>query len=313
MLHIPGDSENVWCVIDSCSIANGNPASRLLREHNAQLSLLAISHPHDDHATRFVDLFSYLTDNATVGAAWPRLIDESWERSLNARKHHLKGSAEAAIAAVLSTWQSDPARKWEMMRGQDKDIGACHVQVLNPETSTYANDFPDSINRLSTALLIEWENCRILLGGDVEKSDWTDIQNAGYKVKHNTCKVPHHGAANAFHCSWLESEEERCWCITPWQGGRLPWGHGGDIDTLLNTDGSISVTSDVGMPSERQSQTTGQEDRKPTEPSADILGDIALQPVSRPTDAYANYIAFGFDSSGNLVDKQLGQGAVSLS
>ena len=312
VLRIPGDPEDVWCVIDSCAIGHANPAKRLLAQCGACLSLLAISHPHDDHAARFAELMPFLAGNARLGVAWPRLPDENWDQSLDARRHHLKGSAEGALAAILRAWQDTPARKWEMSRGQDVPIGACSIEVLNPDLPSHAAKFPQKVNRLSTALLVTWQGCRLLLGGDVEKDDWREIQKGGHSLVHHGCKVPHHGSANAWHASWMTGPANRAWCITPWHGKSLPWSTTGGVQGLLDANRPLHVTSDKGM---TNLPSTCQAQRHPPHaaPAPQRLpGGMGLTPVSVPQDAWSNYVALGFDAQGTLADQQSGDGSVSI-
>jgi len=313
VLRLPGDPQPVWCVVDSCSIDGASPADRVLDEYDARLSLLVLSHPHDDHATRFVDLFRRLTDSGRVGAAWPRLPEESWGASLRARSHHLRGAAEDAVAGILQHWQSSPAQRWEMARGQCERLGTCRVRVLNPDRAVHAAGFPQNINRLSTALLIEWQDCRLLIGGDVENPDWSDIQAAGYGLDHAGCKVPHHGSSRAHHSAWLNGDKRRGWCITPWHAGRLPWSTAGDMRRLLAAVESVHLTSGVGMPRRAPAGNVQKHGTGAEAPGMKLLGDIELERVELPADHWAHYVVLGFDAAGRVVDTQFGAGSVSLS
>ena len=313
VLRIPDDPRPVWCVIDSCSVARANPACRILDEYDAGLSLLVLSHPHDDHANRFVELLPHLTDGAKVGAAWPRLPDESWAASLEARKHHVKGSAEDAVAGILHEWESGPKLRWEMARGQSERIGSCRVQVLNPDTTAYTNGFPANVNRLSTALLIEWRDCRLLLGGDVEIADWIAIQDVGCPTKHHGCKVPHHGSKGAQQSSWLQGIGPRAWCLTPWKKGQLPWGTGGDVSALLAANRPIHLTSAAGMANSMADAKVEKHGAATAVTETVVLHDMVLEMADQPDDEWANYVALGFDAAGSVVDTQFGTGSVSLS
>jgi hypothetical protein len=312
VLRVPGEAEHAWCVIDSCAIAGTNPAKRLLERYDARISLLAISHPHDDHAVRFAELIPTLAHDAKVGAAWPRLPDESWEQSLSARRHHLKGSAEAAIASIHQCWQRAPARQWEMSRGQSVPVGACTIEVLNPDTSAHAAGFPAETNRLSTALLVAWKGCRILLGGDVEKDDWTAIQSSGRRVAHHGCKVPHHGSDGAWHQSWMVGGAACGWCITPWHAGQLPWSTPSGIQGLLSANRPLHVTSGVGMNGVPSGCPVQQHPSGPSPATQQLAGGMTLAALSVPQDVWANYVALGFDAQGSLQDQQFGDGSISV-
>jgi hypothetical protein len=312
VLHIPGDPSPIWCVIDSCRIAKANPACKLLDDYDARISLLAISHPHDDHATGFDDLFQRLEANAYVGAAWPRLPEETWTESLDARRHLLKGSSEAAVAAIMGHWLSGTVQPWEMSRGQARQLSCCDIRVLNPISPAYAHCFPRNTNLLSTALLIEWEDCRILLGGDVEKSDWQGIQSSGFCVAHQACKVPHHGSDSAFHSSWMAGSRTRCWCITPWHGKRLPWGNGAGVKSLVAGGNPVYMTSSEGLSPNLPSRTITVHGGGTTPLPTAVVPGVSLTPHSLPADALSKFVALGYDGCGNLADTQFGDGSASI-
>lgn len=75
-------------------------------------------------------------------------------------------------------------------RGDKYTIGNINMYVLNPPRSEkYSN-----VNDESIVLMIEKNNFRVLLTGDIEKAAENDILNSGLDIDADVLKVSHHGS-----------------------------------------------------------------------------------------------------------------------
>lgn len=100
-----------------------------------------------------------------------------------------KRGVEAAFAAVDAF---DPGRHWALRRGGRRPVGTATVEVLHPSDEDLAR-FGGQPNRLSSALWVEWEDARLLLGSDLETPDWESLSGAYPNLgRHDLLKVPHH-------------------------------------------------------------------------------------------------------------------------
>lgn len=221
VLRIPPDT---WVVVDSCKVGARVPAADLLAASGAQWSAAFLTHPHEDHAAGLEAVLDQPSKPPRlVGFVDPRLdpIPET------TGGHHLvrKRGVEAAFARIDSL-PSD--QYWSLRRGDRRTIGPAWITVLHPDLAELQT-FSGSPNRLSSALLVEWEQTRILLGSDVETEDWETIgANFSNLSDHQILKIPHHASSNAVHPCYRPIAlpalpTERVWLATPWsKGKRLP-------------------------------------------------------------------------------------------
>lgn len=310
--------EGEWLVVDGCTANGQSPPAALIAEHDASWSCAVLTHPHLDHALG-LDAVLERPGSGPIGCADPRLrAPEAWQSSQDADRQLREGTVEHVLAVIHDRWTSDPSCRWEMKRGDRKEIGNLRVTVLHPDYVVLA-DPPADPNRLSTALLVAWHDVRLLLGSDVVAEDWGEISTVFPGLsEHETLKFPHHGSEGAVHSSWGEGPKERLWIMTPWnRGKKLPRyedGHG--LAWALQHIDEIHLT---GLPVKHQLQakvpyrTTRQALLSGQNPTAEsrMLGGVRFELAAEPPGvADACFVAAGFEPNGSLADLQHGPGAL---
>lgn len=317
VLRVP---ENTWIVVDSCRTGKDSPARTLLREHGAHWSCLVLTHPHLDHAAGFDSLLDH-PGTGPVGLAAPMAEDTfQWVNSPDPVRHYREGTREAALAAVHSRWEVDPGSRWDLRRGDRRQVGDAAITVLHPDEPTRAAA-PSDPNRLSSALLVEWRNVRILLGGDVLSEDWRDIASAYPDLaRHAALKMPHHCSLGATHESWGRDGRRRLWVATPWNlGSKHPDARDGKgLDWALRHVEAVHLT---GLPVGHNLQgavpfeTTRRELAEEARPAV-LRGALPGGRVFRPApddpggDDFFCYVHAVFNADGTLEECVHGPGAV---
>lgn len=246
ILRFPG---GIWMVVDGCEVARQSPAAKILEQEGAQWTAVVLTHPHLDHS-RGLDTVLGSPGEGLVGCADTRLADpESWSESPDPEQHLREGRTEAVMAAIQDHWERDRGSRWLLRRGDTKEVGPARIKVLHPDNEAVeAGRRSGRMNRLSSAMLIEWEEMRLVLGADVETVDWESVGAwLGDLGAHACLKVPHHGADSGLGRCWMTGESERLWIVTPFnKGGRLPdFGDGRGLASLLEVVSPIRMT---GLP-----------------------------------------------------------------
>ena len=94
---------------------------------------------------------------------------------------------------------------------------------LHPVRPVDPAQWSDDPNTISSAMLVEWHDLRLLLGADVPSSEWPGIAEAFPDLNHHAAmKVPHHGSRGAIHPLFANGDPERFWIITPFYPKQLP-------------------------------------------------------------------------------------------
>ncbi len=237
--------------------------------------------------------------------------------SVDAERHYRQGVVEQVLAAIQDRWESDPDSRWDLFQGARRDIGGMGLTVLHPEEGECQT--AREPNQLASALLIEWEECRILLGADVEYRGWEKIQSAYPDLAcHAGLKYPHHGSLGAYHPAFAGNcKAERLWIMTPWnRGSRQPrYEDGEGLDKALEACSRIHLT---GLPVRYDLQGTApyhttrealRDGREPPPEAQALSGGLSFSPLP-DTEPLSHYVAAGFDASGKLQDLQHGAGTV---
>lgn len=318
LLRTPGQE---WVVVDGCRYprkGNGiSPAASMLREREVSWSAVVFTHPHEDHAAGLDEVLAW--DGFGPVGCCPVAMDPLGQGtdSLDPERHYRRGSVEQVLSTIQDLWEREPDSRWELFRGSRRVIGDMALTVLHPDKGRCQE--VQKPNQLASALLLEWGQCRILLGADVEHEDWEEIQTVYPDLAHHAgMKYPHHGSLGAYHPVFAEGgEEERFWVMTPWNRGRkLPrYEDGEGLDKALKACPRIHLT---GLPLRHDLQakppyhTTREALRDGKEP---LLQDqtlpvglsFTLLPEAEPL---SHYVVAGFDKDGNLKDLQHGAGTV---
>jgi len=214
-----------WMVIDSFKA--GKPrrpaAEPIVTRYGGRVEFLALTHPHADHFEGFIDLIDRY-DEAKLGCVYPG--DKPGTRGLSADPNAaLKEGAKPAYTRIWEEWERDFGRCETTFRGDKWKLGEATVTSLHPVRPVDSTRWSEYPNTVSSAMIVEWHDLRLLLGADVPNSEWPGITEA-FPIpglnRHAAMKVPHHGSSGAIHASYGDGDPERFWVITPFYPQRLP-------------------------------------------------------------------------------------------
>ncbi len=313
VLRIPPDD---WLIIDSLrcqtSDEDSNPALALLDLHDATIAGIALTHPHTDHARGLIDLLERRRPGSPVGLANVHLApNERWRVSQDASVTLDTGAVAAALNRIDHIWKHEPSSKWLLAEGTRRKIGAATVQVLSPPSDAKRQQDP---NRLSSAMLVKWDACRILLGADLPSVGWKAVTNrassAAELAESHALKVSHHGSDKAQHATAIGSPppRDRVCVTTPFNRGRqLPsYADGHGIDQLLRTHMEIGVTA---VPHHARGRSTP---RAQMQPRQEQFGAVTLTYEQAKAGARQAWIANSFDRAGKRIGTWSGDAAGSV-
>jgi hypothetical protein len=230
-----------WIVVDGCSAHGRGYARQVIEHYQACVRLIVLTHPHTDHARGVAEV----VDVATRGpkAKWPKLgmvpppVTEGAGEVRDPQAHFEGGVAEQAVAAIVDRWERCPTCRWDMRPGTTFEVGEVEVTALSPDNATRRKAQEKlqkgqglDWNQMASALLLEWEGRRVLLGSDlVEKPGrgWTEVMDrSGQAAQHGMFKVPHHGSRAALHGPLLRAASRQAeapvWVVTPFASQNLP-------------------------------------------------------------------------------------------
>lgn len=322
VLRIPGEA---WIVVDGCQFGATSYPANLLREDGKRWSCVILTHPHLDHASGLEAVIDGPSEAGSIlGCVEPTLPSpKRWTRSKDPVRTLMTGSLEATLARIRSAWNAaTPAGRWDMRAGDKRSIGQATLQVLHPPAALVGSrKKPADPNRLSSPLLVSWEDVRLVLGSDLPESEWKAAKEVEPELeRHAVLKIPHHGSARALHVSFLGRDgasRERIWVATPWnRGRRLPRFEDGEgLSRLLNHVDAVRLTGlpvshDLQLPS--PTRATRQQLRDGTQPRPHrrkLPGDLLVHDV-RPSREPTCWVAVGLDARGNVKDERFGAGSV---
>ena len=190
-------------------------ALELLRHYSVRPRIIVFTHPHLDHARGVAQLVDAHTSTPhTSGSPWPLLglllpsLPGLPGSTIDPQAYNERAAVLNSVNAICDRWKREPATRWSVQVGDQRQLGSARVTVLSPEANVRADaktaweqgqDY--DWNQAATALLIEWEGRQLVLGSDlVEKpghgwsramARFTGIAN------HVALKVAHHGSSNA--------------------------------------------------------------------------------------------------------------------
>ena len=222
LLRVPPDH---WMIIDSFKIRQGDrPAAQsLITKYGGQVEVLALTHPHADHYEGFIDLIDH-HDHAVLACVYPPHVQGVRDLS-DDPVTLLREGAKPAYTRIWDEWERDSARRRTTFRDDSWKIGDATVTSLHPLQPVDPKRWSKNPNTISSAMLVEWQDLRLLLGADVPNNEWPEIAAAfpfpGLN-RHAAMKVPHHGSREAIHPSYGDGDPGRFWVITPFYLQRLP-------------------------------------------------------------------------------------------
>ncbi len=269
-VRVPPDE---WLVIDSCRIAKQAAALHVLRRYGGKLTLLVMTHRHNDHYRGFVDLIAW--------GEWRRIGCNDW-RIADAEvvdtadpEDQLRGGLAHVLAEIQNQWRTRPASRLLTHRGAKCPIGEGEMHILHPDETFAISHRDGEPNDLSAAAVLDWKGMTLLFGADVENPHWEGI--AGHRSKlgnHVVLKVPHHASREAQHSCFLQGIPGRDWLVTPYNlnNGLPRFENGQGMAVLLGHETTIYLT---GLPV-RHAQ---QKDAPCETTRQDLLNGVHPQPI----------------------------------
>lgn len=264
VLKLPDGS---WGVVDCYASKLDEPAENKAYEFLSaqgvrELEFVCLTHPHEDHfrgMSRLLDEFHvryFWRPSAMSGQRLKWLLKHS---CLDAKRSGADKAVEDAneLERIFTIVRDSRRSRSFPLIPKHADIGAqlypvpvdldADLQIWSIAPSARCTDrYEDSLqkcfdsdgrlkdrlpysrhNEISMALLVEFRNTRIVLGGDVEKNGWTDsVQEFGLdKLSSHAVKVSHHGSATGY-CDDLwrgfSKDGEPIAVLTSFRRHRLP-------------------------------------------------------------------------------------------
>lgn len=260
----PGD----WLVLDGCATRDVASYALAVLDHYHQQSnvrFIAMTHPHEDHAGGVAELVDALMQRRNA-PRWPRLgmiwPSPQGEPVTGDEQAQFRGArVSQALAAILDRWERKPACRWDLVRGDARDLGNARLRVLSPSPAA-RGQFVAALaagrgavfdkNRIATAIEVSWMSHRIVLGADlVERpgKGWSAVVDFAPEVTdHGTAKVAHHGSVHALYEPMLRrtAKTEKSLVVTPYASQDLPrFDRDGGIAALHDHAATVHLT---GLP-----------------------------------------------------------------
>lgn len=123
-----------WVVVDALTIEGDDqiPMRELLRNHGASWSAVALTHPHDDHASGLPALLEEAQQGLVACVAPYVEPPEQWIDSDDAAHQLSRGRVEAALAAIQYQWERRPESRWELVSGNGRTLGDAQITCFIP-------------------------------------------------------------------------------------------------------------------------------------------------------------------------------------
>jgi hypothetical protein len=318
LLRIPPDR---WIIIDSfkCGKPNRPAAESIVSRYGGKVEILVLTHPHQDHYPGFIDLVDRY-DDAILGCVHPRDCAVPGALPIDAMTA-LKEGAKPAFTRIWDEWTRNAARRWDTFRHVSRAVGDASITSLHPVRPLHREQWSRDPNAISTAMLVEWHNLRLLLGADVPNTEWPDIGHAFPRLSdHAAMKVPHHGSREAIHESFGNASPERFWVITPFRKQRLPRAE--DMTATGEPEGlcrALSFVREIRLTSlpfrhvseaEDPCVTTRGELRDQSRPVRTHLLEDNLMTTAAALD---RQVVVGFDPKGTIAEEWYGRGSIRVS
>lgn len=296
-----------------------NLVTEILTTRPEPVEAVILTHPHHDHAPGLGDVLGAYKD-CLVGCC-ERLWVEPYDKIRNhpdLGKRLSEGQTAQTLTAIRAAW-GDPTRKWDLVAGSVRSVGDAKLTALFPTAARLAEveqeGIKGGINSLSSPILLEWRDVRLLLGADLERH-WPDVHGAADVRSHHGYKVAHHASETGFDASILRPAAGMPpWFATPWSlaGGMLPdFADGGgvaqilaEVNELLLTAVAFSVPSGTGSTRTRDWLLKASRGEDPDVPGA----TATVESSDVPEDAW---LGLTFGPSGECRDVRQGARALKV-
>jgi hypothetical protein len=299
------------------------PSLELIRRHGARSSCVVLTHPHQDHAAG-IDLLLGRHEDGPVGVN-TAVVDLAPRTGAtpDAQRRLWQGEVEHALAAIQTSWQSDPGSRWDLVAGEERIVGGATLRPLYPTVSAtqdFSGALPEDLNRLSTPLSVSWNQLQIVLGADLPWREWEQVcqhLSGGNLSEHNALKIAHHGSKGAQHRCIIQAdgEQQRTWICTPWNRGlglpRFESKQG--IDILLAENQEVHLTAlptAVGWPEKGPHEASRADVMTAIEHSK--FANLILEYAADEAPAFDAWVAVGLDAAGERADLRRGSTSVKI-
>jgi competence protein ComEC len=224
-------------------VIDGGPSPGALTTHlgrrmafyDRRLDLLALTHPHDDHAIGLVEVL----ERYDVG----QVIDPAQPATTPAYTHWLELLKEKGVVAY----------KGRLGAFQPIDLGnGVTLTVLHPPEKLLAGTESDENNN-SLVLRLAWGQVSFLLPGDIEEEGEAVLLQSSPSLRSTVLKVPHHGSKTSLSPAFLAAVNPRVAVISCGADNKFGHPNAGTLDkleeagcTVLRTDqnGTVEVVTD---------------------------------------------------------------------
>lgn len=167
-----------YMLIDGGNSEDSSLIYAYLKEHQVEhLDYMICTHAHEDHVGGLAGALNY----ATVGTVYSPVKSFDTDAFNDFLKYVNKQGKEITIPETGETFQ----------------LGEATCQILG------LNSYADDPNNTSIVLKITYGETAFLFSGDAEQSVETGIIDAGYDVRCDVIKVPHHGSDTSLSYRWL--------------------------------------------------------------------------------------------------------------
>lgn len=314
-----------WLIVDSFHRTRRtqqmHPAADALDIFGEQADAVVLTHPHDDHTGGLGSLIDRRKPGALVGW-WPDVVPGARWTTANGSVARRQGNNEQALAAIERTWRQEPQSRWELdPAAPPVQFADATVEVLTPLEATINHNrtaVDPNYNELSSAMLVSWRECRLLLGADlINIRGWNSLEavHGALAFSHTTAmKVAHHGSKEAQHTIALGNPPPtaRTYVGTPYSRGRkVPdFRDGEDVELLLGVMDRLLMTGHHGpLPLDSGTQDVP---RTVLSPEALVAGPLRIDfdPQLPPPDDC--WIAARWAGDGTLTSVVRGPGSLSI-
>ncbi|MCA9031195.1 MAG: MBL fold metallo-hydrolase [Planctomycetaceae bacterium] len=307
LLRVPPDD---WVIIDSYLNADRPAAEAIVDEFGGTVSIIVLTHPHQDHYKGFIELIDE-NPNAVIGCVHPKHGTEGIGVPTDPIAL-LNQQAKPTYDRIWDEWKADERRKWQTFRHETQQVGDGTLTSLHPVKPLGAAAWHGAArNDMSSGMRFEWHDVVLLLGADVTNASWPEIAGEFADLaEHHALKVPHHASREAIHETYGKGDRGRIWIVTPFASQKLPRCSDGDglamalqfVDTVHLT--SLPYSHDCE--GESPCTTTRSEIDADTRP-------ISSGPVTSDTDLRVErYVAIAFDKKGQLQERWNGAGTLEV-
>lgn len=280
LLHVlvvgPGYGEGIavalpergWLIIDGCRVVGGAFPLRTILERwrgdDDPIDVLAVTHPHTDHAYGVRELLEQHSPRA-IGLATapgdPALVFRAVEAELARGGPGLadqlaRRTVLDAMLALRRRFDAAPGDLIALVDGSRLPLSttraAAHVRAPDAALvhARLMTNVAADANELSAVIELVYGATSVVLGSDLPRTSaagtgWNAVVGRHPHVgAHHALKIPHHGSPAAFHPALMTAGAARPWWISPFNRGvRLPPTSPDGIQRLVGLNGEVALTA----------------------------------------------------------------------